>query len=418
MWHKNFTIVLSGQLISQLGNAILRVAMALHILETTKSAALFSMLLAISMVPYVIGSPFAGHFADTMRKKHMMVGLDVFSGFVMLAYLVALPHSNSVVLTGTVMFILSVIFTLYQPVVQTSLPFVAEDRYLARANALVQQVVQAVNLAGPVLAGLIYGLFGLKAVILINLLSFWIAAVMECFLDIDDGALVTAQRRIEASPLREMLKSVHYIRSGKPTVLRVIGMFALTNVFVVPVLSIVTPYFVNVFMAMPSEIYGTVEAISVTGMLVGSSLIWVIPRFFTMRHLHQSFYPLNFAMLGAAMIALFSQQVSAGEGLVWVLMYAACGFLIMMSLAISNVVAFTFIQKEVAPSMLGKVSAFSTAVATVSIMPGQLIYGTLIESAIPLHMLLGVSFLLSLGVTVYVKRISTISSDEMVSSTK
>ena len=49
--------------------------------------------------------------------------------------------------------------------------------------------------------------------------------------------------------------------------------------------------------------------------------------------------------------------------------FAFAGMAIMFSLALSNVITLTFIQKEVPANMLGSVTAFSTAVATASVAP-------------------------------------------------
>ena len=53
--------------------------------------------------------------------------------------------------------------------------------------------------------------------------------------------------------------------------------------------------------------------------------------------------------------------------------------------------------------MLGKVSAFSTAVATASVPPGQLIYGQLIEFDLSLYIILMLTFILSICVVRFVK---------------
>ena len=64
---------------------------------------------------------------------------------------------------------------------------------------------------------------------------------------------------------------------------------------------------------------------------------------------------------------------------------------IMMSLSLSNVLTLTFMQKEVPGEMLGRVSAFSTAIATISVAPGQLLYGQILDTGIPM----GIIFLLT-----------------------
>ena len=53
--------------------------------------------------------------------------------------------------------------------------------------------------------------------------------------------------------------------------------------------------------------------------------------------------------------------------------------------------------------MLGKVSAFSTAIATVSITPGQLIYGQLLEFNFSLFNILILTTIFSIGVVMFIK---------------
>ncbi|WP_243146010.1 hypothetical protein [Clostridium chromiireducens] len=69
-------------------------------------------------------------------------------------------------------------------------------------------------------------------------------------------------------------------------------------------------------------------------------------------------------------------------------------------MALSNIISLTYIQEEVREDMLGKVSAFSTAVATISITPGQLIYGQLIDYNFSLFNILILTTIFSIGVVV------------------
>ena len=59
MKNKNFLIIVIGQIISLFGNAIQRFSMSLYLLEFTGSAAVFSQILAISTIPYIIFAPIA-----------------------------------------------------------------------------------------------------------------------------------------------------------------------------------------------------------------------------------------------------------------------------------------------------------------------------------------------------------------------
>lgn len=75
----------------------------------------------------------------------------------------------------------------------------------------------------------------------------------------------------------------------------------------------------------------------------------------------------------------------------------------MLSLALSNIISLTYIQQEIREEMLGKVSAFSTAVATASVAPGQLIYGQLIDVNLSLFNILILSFIFSIAVVGFIR---------------
>ena len=76
----------------------------------------------------------------------------------------------------------------------------------------------------------------------------------------------------------------------------------------------------------------------------------------------------------------------------------------MLSLSLSNVLTLTFIQKQVPGEMLGRVSAFSTAVATISVAPGQLLFGQVIDMGIPIGVILLVSAIFNIGLMLFIKR--------------
>ena len=57
LFHKDFTMMVIGQIISIFGNSILRFAISLYVLDLTGSASIFAGILAISMLPTILLSP-------------------------------------------------------------------------------------------------------------------------------------------------------------------------------------------------------------------------------------------------------------------------------------------------------------------------------------------------------------------------
>ena len=407
MRNKNFIIIVIGQIISLFGNAIQRFSMSLYLLEFTGSTAAFANILAISTIPYILFAPIAGRLSDKINRKKVMVYLDLFCSILIGVYaLILLRGRDSELIVAIVMFMLSVCYTLYGPAVVSSIPQIVEEDKLTSANGIINQVGSVVNFLGPILAGVLYGLVGIKLIVIINAISFLVSAIMELFLDIPDVA-----RADEATDNGKVLSidfikksfidmghSFVYLKKEKKIILGIIASYALCNIFLVPILSIVAPYFINILLELPSQVYGVVEGICVLGMILGGFWISIKPKMFSMKKVHYTYIPM---IVGVTLMATLgfirlNNYVLAG-------LFGISGMAIMLSLSLSNVLTLTFIQQEVPSDMLGRVSAFSTAVATISVAPGQLLFGQVIDMGIHIGVILIITAIVNIGLIAFVK---------------
>lgn len=409
MKNKNFIIIVIGQIISLFGNAIQRFSMSLYLLEFTGSTVTFAKILAISTIPYIIFAPIAGRLSDNINRKKIMVYLDLFCSLIIggYAFILLRGHDHELIV-GTVMFILSICATLYGPAVVSSIPQIVDEERLTSANGIINQVGSIVNFVGPIFAGLLYGLLGIKVIVIINAVSFLLSAIMEIFLDIPDVVKrkednkkednrVLAMNFVKKS-FADMKESFIYLKNDKKVILGIIASYALCNIFLVPILSIVAPYFINIFLGLPSEIFGIVEAICVLGMILGGFWISVKPNMFSIKKVHYTYFPMivGVIIMSALGFIRLNNYVLAG-------VFALSGLAIMLSLALSNVLTLTFIQKQIPGDMLGRVSAFSTAIATISVAPGQLLFGQVIDMGVPIGIILFVSAIFNIGLMLFIK---------------
>ena len=407
MRNKNFIIIVIGQIISLFGNAIQRFSMSLYLLEFTGSTAAFANILAISTIPYILFAPIAGRLSDKINRKKIMVYLDLFCSILIGIYaLILLRGRDSELIVAIVMFMLSVCYTLYGPAVVSSIPQIVEEDKLTSANGIINQVVSVVNFLGPILAGVLYGLVGIKLIVIINAISFLVSAIMELFLDIPDvvktdedtdKGKVLSMDFIKKSFI-DMGDSFIYLKKEKKIILGIIASYALCNIFLVPILSIVAPYFINILLELPSQVYGVVEGICVLGMILGGFWISIKPKMFLMKKVHYTYIPM---IVGVTLMATLgfirlNNYVLAG-------LFGVSGMAIMLSLSLSNVLTLTFIQQEVPSNMLGRVSAFSTAVATISVAPGQLLFGQVIDMGIHIGVILIITAIVNGGLILFVK---------------
>lgn len=409
MRNKNFIIIVIGQVISIFGNAIQRFSMALYLLEFTGSTAVFANILAISTIPYIIFAPIAGRLSDNMNRKKIMVYLDLLCSVIIGGYaFILLNGRDHELIVATVMFILSICATLYGPAVVSSIPQIVDEDELTTANGIINQVGSVVNFLGPILAGILYGLLGIKLIVVINAISFLISAIMELFLDIPD---VVKREQVKSNDKEKLLSigfvrksfvdmknSFVYLKNEKKIVLGIIASYALCNIFSVPILSIVTPYFINILLGLPSHVYGIVEGICVLGMILGGAWISIKPNMFSMKKVHYTYFPMIAGVMLMSTLGFLKLNNYALAGI-----FAFSGMVIMLSLALSNVLTLTFIQKEVPADMLGRVSAFSTAVATISVAPGQILFGQVIDMGMPIGVILGTTAIINIGLILFVK---------------
>lgn len=400
--NRNVFILITGQIISLFGSAIQRFALSLYLLDLTGSASIFATILALSMIPIVIFAPIAGMIADRADKRKVMIGLDIVSAIVIVGYLaIVLANHDQALIVATVMMILSAVSTIYQATVTASLPGLVDENDLLATNGLVYQVSSLANFLGPILAGVLYGLFGIKVILIVNAISFCASALLECALKIPHFPQ-NHNKGIMGIFREDMQTSYRYLRTQNPIVLRMIMTAGLFNLFMVPLFSVGAPYIIKVTLGFSSQVYGFVEGIIALGMIIGAFLISMRPRLLGVTHVHRLLYGISGAMLMMGGAIFLSQHgLSTVMSLV---IFTLAGLAIMLVLGIANVITNTYVQLQTEREMLGKISAFGAAFATVCIPFGQLLFGGGLEwlnTRVPL--LISVFALATFGVTLLVR---------------
>ncbi len=378
LYNKDFLILVVGQIISLFGSAIQRFALSLYILEISGSASIFASILAFSVVPVIILAPFAGVMADRFNKKYNMVILDFISGIILLIYSIILfSGKDHYVVVAVMMLVLSGISTLYQPSVTSSIPLLSSEENLMRANGVVQQVSSLSNFLGPIIGGILYGFVGIKGVILINLASFFVSAIMECFLSIpfENKEAVGSAIHVFTTEIKE---SYYYLKDENPVVFRMCITSGLYNLFLVPLLSVGAPFIIKVFLGQSSRMYGVAEGAIAFGMIIGAMIVGKFPHKFHIRRIYRVLYGASVCMAMMAVAVLFSNDTAFSRNLTFVL-FTVFAMGIMLVIGLANVVSAAFLQSAAPGDMLGKVTAFGTAFATICVPFGQIIFGWMLD---------------------------------------
>lgn len=398
--NRNFTLVLVGQTISLFGSAIQRFALSLYLLELTGSAALYSKILALSILPYIFLAPLAGLAADSFSRKKIMIFLDAAAFVLLLGYgLCFMAGVESAFLAGAVMILLSCVTACYTPAVTACLPQIVPTEQLHLANSSVSQVGAFSNILGPVLAGIVYAAADINIIVLLNAASFLFSAGLECLIAMPPPKQSEQKTFHFFSSYAQMGKTFSLLRKNHLTAAGIICSYALYNLCIVPINSVLFPAVMNLELGIPSALYGAVEGAVTCGMLAAGILVSIRPHWFPFKRIYRYNYPMPvmICIMGLVLLLPF-------HPLVRILLLTLGGMTVMFCLGVGNIITLTFIQNTIPTQMLGSVSALSTAAATATIPLGQILFGHLLESSLNTGLLLLLASLAALAASLYVRQ--------------
>lgn len=183
LWTSSFVLLTQGQLVSSLGDVIYEVALGFWILAVTGSTALMGTLMAASVLPRVIVSPFAGVIVDRSDRRKLLILMDVIRGilivFVGVAAYLKFIEVWMVFGAGIIMGICGAFFT---PAVNSSMPDIVPQSKLMQANSIYGMTLSGSNIIGNSAGGFLYQLIGAPAMFLFNGLSYLFSSFCMVFM--------------------------------------------------------------------------------------------------------------------------------------------------------------------------------------------------------------------------------------------
>lgn len=192
------------------------------------------MLFAVSNIPLLL-APLGGAIAERFNRRNLMVIFDFTSSSIVLCLFLFMTAGYApIALIGTIMVLLSIVSALYTPSVTASIPLLVEERKLENANGIVQAVQALSQVAAPILGGILYGILGVQALVVISCTAFFLSAVMEIFIKIP---FVKRQREehIFSIIIKDMGEGFAYVVK-QSYILKSMILAALLNLFLTPLL--------------------------------------------------------------------------------------------------------------------------------------------------------------------------------------
>ena len=270
---KDFYILWSTQSLSQLGSAMTGFALTLWLYEKTGSALSTAALRICTYAPYVIMSIFAGAISDRYDKKKTMLVCDVLAALTTILVLVLYRTDMLAVWHLYALNAFSGLMnTVQQPASEVAYTLIVPKEYYQRTSGLQSLSRSLISIGNPLIASALYGMLGLNAVILIDLMTFAIAFLTLLFLI--HLPVISAQNAADKNMLEMAGEGLMFLKKN-PLVLDVIlfmaGVNLIASAFDAVLPALVIPKSGN-------SMLGIVTSCSGIAMVLGSLIASVMPK--------------------------------------------------------------------------------------------------------------------------------------------
>lgn len=278
---RNLYRLVIGNSVSTLGSSVYLIVVVLLLKDLTDSGVLLGLYQFLALLPAALLLPVSGALVDRFSRRRIVIGADLFRGFVMigLALLWLLPELVSPLPLLFVSFLVGAGNALFVPAVQALIPELAAPGELERANGLRATTNQLSNLSGNALGGVAYAILATPIIFLVNGVSFLLSAAQEWTIKLpadtsgrgasERGA---AEREGAQSNLLRASKEGILLVAGNPPLRRLIlsqvGLFVIS-----PPVVLSLPFLVEDRLGRPDWLVGLLFSTMLAGAVVAFLLL-------------------------------------------------------------------------------------------------------------------------------------------------
>lgn len=368
-WKTKFTILWAGQAASLLTSSILQMSIVWYLTRKTGSATVLSMATLVGFLPQAILGPFIGVFIDRHDRKHTMILADLsiaLLGLVLAAS--SLFGEIPIWLIMTVLCLRSVGAAFHYPALQAMTPSIVPKEELVRYAGYSQSFASISMIVSPALAAVLFSVWNLNAIILLDVAGALLAVLSLCFIRI---ASLQHQTGTQEKPhiLREAMDGFRILRQTKG-MLALVAVDAAYALVYFPIGTLYPLITMNYFGGGVAE-SGTVEVIFSVGTLLGSLLLgWLGDRISKIGAISKS---MGFYGLGLILTGLLPPS-----GLkAFMLLSIAMG----ISIPFYHGIQTSIFQIKIEEEYLGRIFSLSSSVSMVAMPLGLVFSGTFADAA-------------------------------------
>ena len=175
---RDFGCLWAGQVVSQIGDGLSKVALLWFVYEMTGSALKMTAIGLLQTIPPLVFGPLIGVYLDRLPKKAVMITVDLLRTLMVL--LIPVFYAFDMLTLErlyVLVFLVSIVSTVFGPALSSSVPLIVQRSQLTTANAFLQSTTNIGVLLGPAMSGLGIALIGAQNVLYVNAGTFFVSAL-------------------------------------------------------------------------------------------------------------------------------------------------------------------------------------------------------------------------------------------------
>lgn len=329
-----------GSAVSDTGTWMQVMAQAWVMSSLTDKALLLGMVNFAAGIPTIALTMVGGSAADRYDKRKILIAAQIAQS-VLAAILGTLVFTHQIQVWHVIVLAacLGVCIAFEMPAISALVPELVRREQIATAVALDRSVFHGSRLVGPSVAGMLVAWVGAAFAFYANAVSFF--ALMIALVSLPARKIGTAEE--EEQRKSGFKEGLIYVRQDK-TILCMIGLIALTTVFIFPFLSVMLPLYVRNILHLGADRMGLLMAISAVGSLIGSLGLLSVARASRFRFMTIAAVVVSLALFAMSRVADFY-------------LTALCMVILAVALSTNFGLAGTIVQERAPAHLRGRISA-------------------------------------------------------------
>ena len=332
------------------------------------SLSLVAIYQSLEKVIGVLFNLFGGVIADSFKRKKIIIGTNFLSGIACIVLSLISKEQwlvYAIVITNVILAFMS---AFSGPSYKAFTKEVVKEDSISKLNSLLETTSTVIKVTIPMVAIFLYNILGVRGVLLLDGLSFLMAALLILFVTPVNEEVDTKEEMTINGVFNDLKVGFKYVYSHKPIFIIII-LSALVN-FVLAAYNLLLPYSSQMFEGISDRLYGSFLTAQAIGGFLGSILSGFVNRSLSSRRL------LLFSACSGLMLMLTAPLYFIFHNLI-ILIFSPALFSLFLS--IFNIQFFSIVQRDVDNEFLGRVFGIIFSVAILFMPLGTVFFSVVLN---------------------------------------